>query len=70
MTSMTPKQFLAALRRLKLSQRQAATVLEGEESSIYRWSHGKRAIPGPVRVALRTMVALESCREEMRRLQE
>ena len=68
--AMTPKQFLAALRRLKLSQRRAAVVLEVEPSTVYRWAHGERGIPGPVAVALRAMIALESCRTEVRRLQE
>lgn len=67
---MNPKQFLAALRRLKLSQRRAAVVLEVEPSTIYRWAHGERTIPGPVAVALRTMIALESCRQELQELQK
>ncbi len=64
---MNPKQFLAALKHLGWSQRRAAQELEVEQSSIYRWVHGKRAIPGPVAVALKTRIALESCRKELER---
>ncbi len=67
---MNPKQFLAALRHLGWSQRRAAIELDVEQSSVYRWVHGKRAIPGPVAVALRTKIALESCRKDLQRLQE
>ncbi len=62
---MNPKQFLAALRHLGWSQRRAAVELDVEQSSVYRWAHGKRAIPGPVAVALKTRIALDSCRKAL-----
>ena len=62
---MNSKQFLAALKRLGWSQRRAAVELDVDKSTIYRWAHGKREIPGPVGVALRTRIALESCRKAL-----
>ncbi len=61
---MSPKQFNAALGRLKWTQRQAAEELGVEQSSIYRWAHGKRAIPGPVAAALKARIALAVCLED------
>lgn len=62
---MNPEQFLAALKTLGWSQRRAATELDVEESTVYRWVHDKRTIPGPVAVALKTRIALESCRKKL-----
>lgn len=58
---MTPKQFQSALSKLGWSQRRAAEELGVEQSSIYRWAHGKRAIPGPVAAALKARIALDVC---------
>jgi DNA-binding transcriptional regulator YiaG len=48
-------EFRAALAALGLSQVAAASALEVDERTVRRWTAGERAIPGPVRVALRLM---------------
>jgi transcriptional regulator with XRE-family HTH domain len=49
----TPRQLRAALKRLRLSQSEAARRLGVEQSTIYRWLAGERRIPGPVDAAVR-----------------
>jgi len=50
---MTPRQLRAALKRLRLSQSEAARRLGVEHSTVYRWLAGERKIPGPVVAALK-----------------
>ncbi len=50
---MTPAQFVAALKRLELSQEEAAKRLGVTPSAVYRWASGERPIPGPVVAAIR-----------------
>jgi DNA-binding transcriptional regulator YiaG len=50
--------FKAAIAALGLSQRAAALALEVDERTVRKWALGERAIPGPVRVALRCMARL------------
>ena len=52
---MTAEEFRAALASLGLSQVAAAAALEVDARTVRRWALGERAIPGPVRVALRLM---------------
>lgn len=54
---MTPAEFSAAIAALGLSQLAAAEVLEVDPRTVRRWVAGDRDIPGPVRVALRLMIA-------------
>lgn len=49
---MTAKQLKSALRRLGLSQSEAARRLGVEQSTMYRWLAGERSIPGPVQAAI------------------
>jgi DNA-binding transcriptional regulator YiaG len=51
-------EFRAAIAALGMSQRQAAAALEVDERTARKWALGERAIPGPVRVALRCMAAI------------
>jgi len=70
---MTPAKFTAALRKLGLNQRQAAIALHiKDEVTVWRMANGKgkRGIPGPVEVALETMIALQAAQEEIKRLRE
>lgn len=60
MAKMTPDAFKAALAALGLSQLAAAKALDVDERTVRRWACGERAIPGPVRVALRCMTRLRS----------
>jgi transcriptional regulator with XRE-family HTH domain len=50
---MTPRQLRAALKRLRLSQSEAARRLGVQQSTMYRWLAGERKIPGPVAAALK-----------------
>jgi DNA-binding transcriptional regulator YiaG len=52
---MSADEFRAALAALGLSQVEAASALEVDARTVRRWALGERAIPGPVRVALRLM---------------
>jgi DNA-binding transcriptional regulator YiaG len=51
-------EFRAAIAALGLTQRQAAAALEVDERTARKWALGERAVPGPVRVALRCMTRL------------
>jgi transcriptional regulator with XRE-family HTH domain len=51
--AMTPRQLARALKRLGLSQAQAAKRLGVEHSTVYRWLAGERKIPGPVEAAIK-----------------
>jgi transcriptional regulator with XRE-family HTH domain len=55
---MTPHQLRAALKRLRLSQSEAARRLGVQQSTMYRWLAGERKIPGPVIAALKCWAAL------------
>jgi DNA-binding transcriptional regulator YiaG len=57
---MSADEFRDAIAALGLSQVEAATALEVDARTVRRWALGERAIPGPVRVALRCMAALRS----------
>jgi DNA-directed RNA polymerase specialized sigma24 family protein len=46
------KQLLAVMKREGWSARETAKYLRVTEGAVSRWIHGKRAIPGPVEVAL------------------
>ena len=50
---MTPRQLRAALKRLGLSQSEAARRLGIQQSTMNRWLAGERKIPGPVAAALK-----------------
>ena len=54
---MTPRRLRAALKRLKLSQSEAARRLGVKQSTMYRWLAGERKIPGPVVAALKCWLA-------------
>jgi transcriptional regulator with XRE-family HTH domain len=49
----TPRQIATALKRLKLSQAEAAKKLGVEHSTVYRWIADERKIPGPVSAAIK-----------------
>lgn len=49
---MTPQQFRALLKRLGLTQIDAATFLRVRPTTVNRWATGKRKVPGPVVAAL------------------
>lgn len=54
--AMTPDEFKAARLAAGLATQQAAaTALESDLRTVRRWENGERAVPGPVRVALRLM---------------
>jgi DNA-binding transcriptional regulator YiaG len=54
---MTPEQFKAARLAAGLAtQKAAADALESDLRTVRRWENGERAVPGPVRVALRLML--------------
>lgn len=58
---MTPLELKEARRTLGMTQRELAEALELDgpfaKDSVRRWENGKRAISGPVRVAVRYMLA-------------
>jgi len=54
---MTAAEFHAARAMLEMTQAQMAAALESDLRTIQRWEAGDRAVPGPVRVALRLMGA-------------
>lgn len=57
--AMTPDEFKAArLAAGLLTQQAAADALECDLRTVRRWENGERAVPGPVRVALRCMARL------------
>jgi DNA-binding transcriptional regulator YiaG len=49
---MTPAQYRAAIKRLGLSQRQAARLLGVNDRTSRRWALGKSKIPTSVALAL------------------
>lgn len=49
---MTARQLAAALKRLELSQSEAARRLGVTRSAMYRWLAEERKIPGPVAAAV------------------
>lgn len=57
--AMTPEQFKAARLAAGLdTQKAAAAALESDLRTVRRWENGERAVPGPVRVALRCIARL------------
>lgn len=54
---MSPAEFRAARERLGLSLDGMAQALEVTKRAVAFWEDGERAISGPVRVALRLMLA-------------
>lgn len=61
---MTGRQLRNALKKLELTQQQAAAWLRCEPSTVYRWLFDARAIPGPVEAAVE--LALELRRRDAR----
>lgn len=57
---MTPDEFAAARAALGMTQAQLAAALESDLRTVRRWEAGERAIPGPVRVALRCIARLRA----------
>lgn len=55
---MSADEFAAAIAALGWSQVEASRQLEVDDRTVRRWLAGDRAIPGPVRVALRCMALL------------
>lgn len=56
---MTPDEFKAARIEAGLFTLKAAAIaLESDLRTIRRWENGERAVPGPVRVALRCLANL------------
>lgn len=53
---MSPAEFRAAREHLGLSTAEMARLLEVTVRAVQMWEHGDRAVPGPVRVALRFML--------------
>ena len=49
---MTKRELRDALKKLKLSQSEAARRLGVRQSTMYRWLAGVRKIPGPVQAAI------------------
>ena len=60
---MSADEFREAIAKLGLTQVEAAAALESDPRTVRRWALGERAIPGPVRVALRLMARLQSGQE-------
>ena len=58
---MSPEAFREAIAALGMNQREAAMALEVDDRTVRKWALGERAIPGPVRVALRGMKCLRAC---------
>jgi DNA-binding transcriptional regulator YiaG len=54
---MTAIQFRNALRRLDLTQQEAARLLGADERTARRWALGERAVPSCVVIVLRLLVA-------------
>jgi DNA-binding transcriptional regulator YiaG len=52
---MSSAQFRGELRRVGLSKRRLAVVLNVSRSSVYRWATGEVEIPGPVAVLMRLL---------------
>jgi DNA-binding transcriptional regulator YiaG len=59
---MTSDQFRAALADLELSQSGFARLAMVDARTVRRWCDGTRAVPGPVVVLLRVMMAKDECR--------
>lgn len=59
--AMTGAEFKSARIAAGLpTQQAAATALESDLRTVRRWENGERAVPGPVRVALRCMTQLRA----------
>lgn len=54
---MTPTQFRTALDRLDLTQVGAARLFGADQRTARRWASGERAIPNPVVIMLRLLLA-------------
>lgn len=55
-----PHEFRAAREALGLTQADLGKALESDTRTVQRWEAGERAVPGPVRVALRCMARLQA----------
>ena len=62
LSAVSPEQFREAIAALGMNQREAAMALEVDDRTVRKWALGERAIPGPVRAALRGMRSLRACR--------
>lgn len=56
---MSADEFRKVIADLGMTQVEAAAALEVDARTVRRWALGERAIPGPVRVALRLMAQLQ-----------
>lgn len=63
---MTPRALRVALKRLRLSQSEAARRLGVQQSTIYRWLAGERKIPGPVIAAIKCWLESRTPQETIR----
>lgn len=64
--SWSAEDFRKAIADLGLTQVEAAEVLEVDTRTVRRWALGERAVPGPVRVALRFMAQLRALQADDR----
>ena len=63
----TPNEFRKHLKRLGLSQSEAARRLYVEVSTVHRWASGTRPIPGPVIACLEAWIRQAKAEEVLRR---
>jgi transcriptional regulator with XRE-family HTH domain len=61
----TPLQYRAAIKKLGLSQRQAAIFLDVSERTSRRYALGEVEIPGGIAKLLRLMVRLQLAPEDV-----
>jgi DNA-binding transcriptional regulator YiaG len=60
-TRMTPNEFVAALRELKLSQNGFARFTGTNDRTVRRWAHGQQDIPQWVSVMLELCKCCAKC---------
>lgn len=51
---MQPQELCDAIEKLNLNQRQTADALDVDRTTIHRWQHGIRSIPGPAKKLVQT----------------
>lgn len=51
---MNPAEFNRSIEILGLKQGTVARGLDVDRTTVYRWQHGQRDIPGPVKMLIRT----------------
>ena len=61
-SAVSADEFREAIAALGMNQREAALALEVDDRTVRKWALGERAVPGPVRAALRGMRRLRACR--------